>query len=118
MKFTSFYTGFFVKDLDATTEKFEKLGFTVKHRTSGDGFFMNVMELPKGDRVGIIKAPPEMGDEQIITLANVDNIEEAEDLFVNQLHCTKVGEVMEKPSTKFLNVLANGHLITIMEHIK
>lgn len=118
MKFSSFYTGFFVENVDENVKLFESMGFSVKHRTGGDGYSMVIMELPKGDRIGIIKAPEEMGSGKMITLANVDNIEEGTEFFCREFGCTKLGGIAEKPSTKFQNVIYNGHLITLMEHTK
>lgn len=118
MKFTSFYTGFFVEDVDTSVRRFEERGFAVKHRTGGDGYAMVIMELPKGDRIGIIKAPPEMGSGKMVTMINVDDIEEAGKIFCSEYGCTKVGEILSIETTRFLNVMYDNHLITLMEHIK
>lgn len=118
MQFSSFYTGFFVRDVEVSVEKFKALGFEVKHKTGGDGYAMYVMELPKGDRIGVIQAPPEMGTDRMITLINVNNIEEATGIFVNEYGCARLGNGYTIETTKFQNVSHGDHLITLMEHIK
>ena len=118
MKFSSFYTGFFVDDVEEKVKEFEKIGFSIKHKTGGHGYSMYILELPKGDRIAVVKAPPEMGKGKMVTMINVDNIEEARDVFTKDYGCQKVGDISEIETTKFQNVSYDGHLITLMEHIK
>lgn len=118
MKFSSFYTGFFVDNAKERVKEFEQLGFEIKHKTGGDGYEMYILALPKGDRVAVIQGPPEMGKGKMVTMINVDDIEKARDMFCSLFGCTQLGDISEIETTKFQNVSRDGHLITLMEHKK